>query len=468
MPPQVATAIAILLIVLLFRAEGTLEEHGVSRALWVPYAWMFLSGSRYVSQWLNPAASLGSAEAYLEGSPLDRVVFLVLIILGVVILIRRNLNWQMLFKNNTWPLVFLLFGLTSVLWSDYPFVSFKRWIKGLGTPVMALVILTEERPLAAFAALIRRLSYVLLPLSVLYIKYYPHLGRAYHMGQPMYTGVATQKNGLGQLCLIAGIYYCWDLLFHGQNRRVSRGGRRFPVELVILPMLGWLLYMADSSTSLMGLVIGSGILVMSRVPAVSRVPGRIVRWVLTAVVAFGILELTVGLSTYIIAALGRDPSLTTRVPMWQTLLVMSRSRSQWFGLGYESFWLGKRLAVLWEMGIGVHQAHNAYLETYLNIGLVGLTLLASLIISGLVKARQQMKTDYRFAVLRLTIIVVVAAYSWTEATLHGVSNIWLLLLFAVLHAPQQTHSVTVIKGIAATDSRIGQQRLTERNATWTS
>jgi len=77
---------------------------------------------------------------------------------------------------------------------------------------MALVILTERRPYEALGFVMRRLAFVLMPLSVLFIRFYPELGRQYHQGIPMLTGVAFSKNSLGQLCMLLGIYFCWELL----------------------------------------------------------------------------------------------------------------------------------------------------------------------------------------------------------------------------------------------------------------
>ena len=44
---------------------------------------------------------------------------------------------------------------------------------------MVLVILTEKRPYEAVGVILRRLAFLLLPLSVLFIRYYPDLGREY-------------------------------------------------------------------------------------------------------------------------------------------------------------------------------------------------------------------------------------------------------------------------------------------------
>src|SRR4029078_7734667 len=69
----------------------------------------------------------------------------------------------------------------------------------------ALIVMSEEAPLAAFERILRRCAYALLPLSIVFIQYFPHIGRAYGRwdGLEMWTGVTTQKNNLGALCAIS-------------------------------------------------------------------------------------------------------------------------------------------------------------------------------------------------------------------------------------------------------------------------
>jgi O-antigen ligase len=411
---------------------------GVSEAIWVPLIWMFLAGSRFVSQWMNLGTKyVMSPEARLEGSPLDRIVFLMLIILGVLILRKRNLDLKMLVKKNLWIWLYFLFGGVSILWSDYPFVSFKRLIKALGNVVMALVILSEQRPYEAIGVIFRRLAFTLLPLSVLFIKYYPQLGRAYHMGMPMFTGVATQKNGLGQICLILAIYFCWYLLFNSSEENMSTRGVHYSVYIIILPMIGWLLHMSDSATSLGCTVMAVAILLISKLPVFVRAPRKIIVFGLIAVMVFTILEMTVTISGIAITALGRDSNLTTRIPMWYGLIEMAGN--SFIGTGYESFWLGERMYILWENYGALIDSHNGYLETYLNLGFVGLGIIVVIILSGLLKIQKKIRIHYSGAILKLTFIVVGATYNWTEATFHGVNNMWLLLFLGVFEISKQQY-----------------------------
>lgn len=403
---------------------------GVSAAIWIPLIWMILAGSRYVSQWLNLDASMSSAEAYFEGSPLDASVFLALIIAGMVILFRRRVNWSKVLTQNAWIWIFFIFCVTSILWSDYPFVSFKRWIKAFGNVIMALVILTEVHPYEAIGVVLRRFSFLLLPLSVLFIKYYPDLGRTYHMGMPMFTGVAFQKNGLGQICLISGIYFFWDLLLGRKKRNES--GRRFRIHiyLITLAMIVWLLDKANSATSLACMLVALCLFIAGRQPAMARRPRRIVSLVVACIALFGALQLSFDLKGAAIDMLGRTPDLTDRIPIWEDLL--GRVENPIIGVGYEMFWSGERMTLIWEKFGEIWQAHNGYIDIYLNIGIVGLGFLVISIISGGLKAIKHLDHDYAYALLRISFIMVAIFYNWTEAAFKPVSNIFVLLLLGLM------------------------------------
>ena len=188
-----ATIICLVFIGYLFRTDLK-NSSALSNALWIPLIWMFLAGSRWTSSWLSLSVPLASADAYSEGSPVDRAVFFALILAGAVVLSKRKIDWNLLLSKNSVLAIYLLYCLMSIAWTDEPFVLFKRWIKDLGNPIMALVILTEQRPYEAVGAILRRLAFLLIPLSFLFVRYYPELGRTYHAdGSPMYTGVWPPK-----------------------------------------------------------------------------------------------------------------------------------------------------------------------------------------------------------------------------------------------------------------------------------
>ncbi len=430
---QLATLICIAFILYLFRRDFK-KAGGPSNALWVPFFWMFLGASRYVSSWLRMSGPAPSVGGYEEGSPVDAAAFFLLIAAGVFILSKRKIDWGQLLIKNKWVGLYLLYCLLSVFWSDVSFVSFKRWFKDLGNPIMVLVILTEERPYEALGVLLRRLGFLWLPLSVLFVRFYPQLGRGYGAGgAPMYTGIGHQKNDLGFMCMISSIYYAWHFIL------CRKTGFRFwdkdnIADFILLGMLAWLFHMSQSSTSMACAVIAASLFAAARV--LSREPGRILTWGAGVVLLYLVLDATFGLKAFVLHILGRDPTLTGRTEMWAILKEMVVNPL--VGAGFMSFWSGRRMEFIWHsLGAGINQAHNGYLEQYLNLGYIGVAFILAIMLSGLLKVRRQLEVDYSSAVLMLCLILVAALYNYTEASFYGMNDMWLLTILAVMEVPRR-------------------------------
>src|SRR5512140_1776415 len=99
MPPQIALLIAICLIGWLFARDRKLRPM-TSGALWIALIWIFIMGSRPLSAWFGREISIETPQGYLEGNPLDAVVMLLLSLAGLVVLLRRRINWYNLFASN--------------------------------------------------------------------------------------------------------------------------------------------------------------------------------------------------------------------------------------------------------------------------------------------------------------------------------------------------------------------------------
>ncbi len=433
MRPLIATLICLLFIAYIFWTDRDRKE-GPYNALWIPFLWMFFAGGRSLAEWLHMGSPGGTPSAYDQGNPINAAFTFLLIAAGIFILSRRNIDWGQFISKNKLIWLYLLYCLISILWSDYSYVSFKRWTKEVGNLAMVLVILTEERPSEAFGYLIRRLSFLWLPLSVLFIKYYPALARGYAPGGGMmYTGVATQKNGLGQLCLICAIFYAWHYLLASKDD-FKFGGRDNIVDLILIGMLIWLFHMAQSATSFTCAIAAVTLFGAGRLTAGK--PGRIMTWAVVAALLFFALNSAFNLKDAVIHMLGRKPNLTDRTHIWA--IVGQMAANPWVGAGYQGFWLGHRLKVLWgEIGMNIIQAHDGYLEQYLDLGYIGVAFIIAIMFSGILKVRRQLYRDYPTGVLMLCLILVAALYNYTEASFYAISNIWLLLVLAVTEIPEQ-------------------------------
>jgi O-antigen ligase len=79
-------------------------------------------------------------------------------------------------------------------------------------------------------------------------------------------------------------------------------------------------------------------------------------------------------------------------------------------------------------------AHNGYIEVYLDLGFVGLSLIASILISGYIRASKAFRRDRGFGGLMLAYIITVAFYNVTEVGFRVMGASWIFLLLAVVSA----------------------------------
>lgn len=454
MPPFLALLLWIILLALLLYFDPA-RSSKASIALWIPVIWIFILGSRLPSQWFDGQVAV-SAQAFEEGNPLDRIVFCILILLAIVLLISRSFRWGAFLAQNITLIAFLLFALASVGWSDYPFVTFKHWFRDLGNYLVILIVLSDARPQEALSSVLRRVCYMLVPLSVVLVKYYPELGRQYDgwTGVATYAGAATSKNMLGVICLISGVFFFWDTIGRWGDRKRKRERRIILVNLAFVAMTLWLLNLAKSATSSVCLVLGCGIVAAAHARAFRHRPKLLRRLVPLCLCLCVAIALTFNVSADVIGALGRDPTLTDRTVIWQA--VLNTHTNPLIGTGYDSFWLGPRLQQLWQIPSvqGVNEAHNGYLEIYLNLGVVGLALLITFLIASYRTICAQLKPFSNVASLGLALWTMMLFYSVTEAGFRG-GLLWAAFLSAVLVVPVRvTHTAHVVAAYGSRDTEI--------------
>jgi exopolysaccharide production protein ExoQ len=449
MPPLLALFLWFVLLLGLFYYDPA-KDAGVSAALWVPVIWMFISASRLPSQWLG--VQLGSqAQAMEEGNPIDRTIFFGLMLVAFGILISRSFKWDSFFARNLALMAFLLFALLSVVWSDFPLVALKRWIRDLGGYFVVLVVLSDPRPLAAVRTLFRRLAYLLIPLSIVLDKYFPGVSRIFDWwtGRGEYVGVTTGKNLLGLDALLCGLFFFWDTITRWSDRKDPRTKRIIRVNVGFFALSVWVLNTANSATCRVCMVLGCLVVAAVHSKFFQRHPGFLKVMIPSTFVLYLLLAYGLDLNGAMAGAVGKDPTLTDRTKIWTFLLGMHTNPL--IGTGYESFWMGPRLEWFWaKAGVGrLNEAHNGYLEVYLNLGIIGVLLLVGFLIAGYKKICRQLTTAPSLASLGLALWTIVLFYDVTEAGFRS-GLIWLALLLVGLSVPGRGEDRVV--GVAALDS----------------
>lgn len=432
MPSTIALALWLGLLLALLYFDPA-KEGRISYALWLPVIWMFILGSRLPSQWLGGSTGR-AAQSLEEGNPLDRMFFIILILASIAILMSRSFRWVAFFRNNLALTALVGFALLSVCWSDYPFVAFKRWFRDLGTYLVILVAITDPSPQEAVRTVLRRFAYLLIPLCILLNKYFPELSKQYDpfSGVATYAGATTSKNMLGVACLVSGLFFFWDTLTRWPSRRKRQTKRIILVNLTFLAMTAWVLQVANSATSKACLALGCFVIAAVNSKTFARHPKFLKAVIPTCFIVYVVLAFGFNLNGEIAGALGRDPTLTDRTKIWGILLGMKTNPL--LGTGYESFWLGERLEKFWTYFPGLNEAHNGYLEVYLNLGLIGLFLLVCFLVATYRSICRGLRNASGLASFAFGVWTITLFYNITEAAFKG-QLMWFTFLIGVLSIP---------------------------------
>jgi exopolysaccharide production protein ExoQ len=173
---------------------------------------------------------------------------------------------------------------------------------------------------------------------------------------------------------------------------------------------------------------GTVMIVVSQQWVVHR-PGRALA-IVGAAIGLPLFALFINTMGTLVHSLGRNSTLTGRTSIWKAVLSMHTNPI--IGTGFESFWLGNRLEAVWNMSVkGIQEAHNGFIELYLNLGWVGLLLLGWLIISGYRNAVVALHKEPNDGSLRLAFLTASLIFGMTEAGFRMLSPIWFAFLLAI-------------------------------------
>lgn len=435
-----------------------------SKALWLPVFYLWIIGSRPISVWLG---NTPSANTQLEGSPIDGAFFAVLLIAALWVLLHRGRR-TLTFLNASFPipiLIYFAFCLLSVCWSDYPAPAFKKWIKSVGDLEMILIVLTDEQPVAALRRLFSRTGFILMPLSLLLIKYYPNLGRGYDSwtGAQWATGATLDKNLLGVITFVLMLGAVWRVLeLLRSDEMPPDRGRHLLAQGILLVMGISLLIDANSATSSVGFALGAGVLLMTSRQFMRRNRAAVHALVLALAVSAG-LVMVIGGRESAAAALGRNPTLTGRTEIWAAVIPMVPN--QLVGAGFESYWLSPRVAArLAEVfpNLPLNEAHDGYVEVYLELGWVGLGLIGLVLIDGYRRSVMAFRREPALGGLLIAYVLSAIVYSITEAGFRMLDPIWIFFLLAVMEASSIAAGVGASPPLDASPDRAPE--LLARNA----
>ena len=299
---------------------------------------------------------------------LIKITVFILTLLASIYKFDEILNF---IKREKFLAIFLLWALLSMFWSDFPFVTFKRWFQIFLIYFLIITFLTyfDEKEALKILKLILY-PYLLLTLIVVLI-----IPEAKDPAFNTWRGFAATKNNLGQIGVISSVL---TLIFYSYERvGVKKNIALLFFILSVIIVIGTL-----SSTSYTALFIFlSGTLLYY---IKTKIFGRlgVTNSLFVYTFATGILLLIVVMlfvpdfTDTIQGIFGKSETFYDRGKLWKVML-LHISQHPIIGCGFQAFWTleNPQLLLLYQTFVWLpNQAHNGYLDIMNEIGIIGLLL----------------------------------------------------------------------------------------------
>lgn len=362
---------------------------------------------------------------------------------------RPNWNWRRVPKS---AFAFVGFATLSVLWSFYPGVSAlaaaSTWATGTVGVALVLVLSWPEF-VRCFAVSLRwHLALGLLfelwvalfvraPLLPNFVHYEGKIPMSFYWtrdllfhGGPI-DGIVANKNLFGFVALLALIVFCIQLA----AKTVRRGPGIFWITVAVVALL-----LTRSATVFVAL-IGVALVLTFALWMRRRPPARRAPVYLTALgVAVAGSVLVWIARAPLLGLLGKSDDFTGRFTIWDTVANLAVQRPV-FGWGWTSYWAPwvkpfNDLVVI--KGVTYLQAHNTWLDVWMQLGVIGLILFIALVGSTMWRSwflavdrptiHPDQQLPYGFTtLLPLLLVTALVVQSFAESRLLIEGNLALLI-----------------------------------------
>lgn len=357
------------------------------------------------------------------------------VVLGVITVVTLSIWIPAISRAQPWPLewrrlpwaifVYVLFALASVLWSQWPSVSLLTCVTLVTFTLHAIFIahmLSWREMLAAIASALKWLLglSIALELWVALVLRHPLLPnffdapsaqidphwywvRGNFLDGGRIQGVVGNSNALAALCLLAMIVF---------GVLVAARARWRITTALWIAVAAYLAYRAGSATVAVAAVAVAITLAVALLMRRAQDPRSRTRIYAVALGGSAALAaLAVVFRDQLLGSLGRTGDLTGRLEIWERVLERAWTHP-WFGNGYASPWVPTDPAFdgwIVDHGISVLEAHNMWVDVFLQLGFVGLALVAFIFASLLWRSwffavdrpRWDLRADREFSPLTL-------------------------------------------------------------------
>ncbi|MGW9112780.1 O-antigen ligase family protein [Microbacterium sp. NPDC055683] len=372
-------------------------------------------------------------------------------------------------------LVYAALALASLLWSQWPVTTAITWALLVGTTLQALFladVLTWRELLRCLELALRWVVALSLAME-LWVAWrgsplLPNFSDAPADPDPHWywirgnlfdgllhggrlQGVVGNSNLLGILCLLAVIVF---------GLRLAERAPGLVMRGVWTAAAVWLLLRAGSATTFAAGAVVAAVLAAALLMRRAEGPGARTRlYALFALVGAGGIAVTVLLRDRLLDLVGRGGDLTGRAEIWQAVLERAATRPV-AGNGFASPWLPWDTAFagwITDHGITVFHAHDMWLDVLLQLGVVGVVVVAGVFAAlawrawffAVDRPRWDLRADRPYQAVSLLPILVTAMLLVQGITESGPIMLWGWLLVVTLSSRIKTAPLVDVQADAS-------------------
>ncbi|MCU1473157.1 O-antigen ligase family protein [Amnibacterium sp.] len=378
-------------------------------------------------------------------------ISVLLLITGIVVTIRHRRRFlELITSIDSWPIVgFIALCLLSTVWSAYPVATLLGFFIQIATALVGVSLLLIQPP-GRLVAIGTWMVHVHLALSLMF-EAVVALFVPGHQLLPFWTDYGSNAPG--------AYYWSEGLLFKGgriqgivANANLTcflallglvligclLAARRVPMVLAVPAVLLDLLMLAltRSATVLIAgfLVVAAALVVIGfrRFRGRGRIVLAAAAAVMIGIIGFGSSRA----SAPLLGALGKGDDLTGRLEIWRVVgdHVAERPVLGWGWVGYWPPWVAPFNRLIVRGGVQYLQAHNAYLDIALQLGIPGLLAFVVVVGSLVYRSLRLAIAPRPLALLPLLLTVALLTQALAESRLLIEGN-WALLVMLSVAVP---------------------------------
>jgi exopolysaccharide production protein ExoQ len=295
-------------------------------------------------------------------------------LVGMLLLLNLNAWKRMLYiAVSDLPLLILIaMALASVFWSAAPAFTSDETKALLRASVLGVYLAfryTPQQQMRIFTWTIGIAALLSVVFAIGMPSYGMHL-EGEHAG--LWKGIYAHKQYLGRLMTIGLVPFILCGFANPSRRMLYWSGAAVVMGLILL---------SGSRTSLSLLVLSMFLLPLYQIVRQAYRTRIMLLGIAIILAGLAITLVVTNIETIIVDVMGKSLDLNSRAPVWYFAIVKGLEHP-WLGYGYAGFWTSSEADLVYnntwagaiaQSGFRFH-AHNGFIDTFLQIGLIGLGL----------------------------------------------------------------------------------------------